>query len=250
MEFTLENTARATHAAGHNGKLVFIDLSNKEALSATNAYTGEWGRLSSFHDPDVFIELVMKESPLELIRSQGGINSLFDGAPDATNSYAKLKNARWSTRYWLCVDGYWLASGEDNEFYPFDEEGPDYMNFKESEFEIIATRPVKAKETVDVPVDESTYTQEILLSSGGYSAWVPCKVIFTGNRHTILKTVTGKEHCRKTSKLKLRDIDLRTEKEKAFDSFWNNLAECADNPRTLEQSLKIAFDAGVEWVGK
>ena len=65
--------------------------------------------------------------------------------------------------------------------------------------------------------DKPVYTKEFRVLGGQAEVWQKCKVVFTGKRYTIVENENGKEFSRKTAKIFIRDIDTRTDTEKAID---------------------------------
>ena len=69
------------------------------------------------------------------------------------------------------------------------------------------------------PKPQPVFTKEFAIKGGANIplVWKSCEVVYSGSRYTVVKTESGKEYSRKTAKLNIRDIDTRTDKEKAID---------------------------------
>ena len=151
MEFTLENTARATHAMASTspgsvhglykeGLYGFLELLRNDEWIETNYPVDD---LSLFNFT-------------ELSRPQSDIDALFEGAPEWATGYARLSDKVCTGHERLAVARYWVDDDkflfiEDDkdvkdeiiafgcEFNDEDEEGTAH---KKDNFTIIATRPV------------------------------------------------------------------------------------------------------------
>ena len=84
---------------------------------------------------------------------------------------------------------------------------------------------------------------------GGSDQWLPCEVLFKGSRHTIIKVSGGREYSHKTSKLKIRDIDLRTDEEKAID-YMNYAYSKGHSMADVLSEIKKDYVLGVKYTGK
>ena len=176
MEYTLENTARATHINWVDEKPSFIDLSDKLAPCATGIKTGEWiGLQNHWQNAGEFIDLVMSENPLELSRPHNEtreyFDSLFNDAPEWATGYARLSSKLCAglyehlsdSHYWLGAhlsDGrYWLGDGiflfiDDDkdvkdEILAFGHDDDEGIAHTKDKFTIIATRPPVRKTIID-----------------------------------------------------------------------------------------------------
>jgi len=63
------------------------------------------------------------------------------------------------------------------------------------------------------------FTQEFRVLGGSIEVWQKCKIVFQGKRYTVVENENGKEFSRKTAKIKIRDIDTRTDEDKAIAGF-------------------------------
>ncbi len=79
---------------------------------------------------------------------------------------------------------------------------------------------------------------------GGKNApaiWQPCEILFEGNKYIVVRNKDGREFSRRKSKIQIRDIDNRTDKEKAIDEVMSSAVIFA-NRETMENLLSIAYD--------
>jgi len=68
-------------------------------------------------------------------------------------------------------------------------------------------------------IERPLYTKEFRVLGGSNEVWQKCKIVFKGKRYTVVENENGKEFSRKTAKIKIRDIDTRTDEEKAIADF-------------------------------
>lgn len=104
-------------------------------------------------------------------------------------------------------------------------------------FELVCTR----EEFEAAKAERGKFTQEFLVNPA-HDNWLPCKILFQGAKHTILKTPSGREFSRRTAKLNIRDIDKRTDKERAVDDLLKGVG-AVNNSRFIAE---LAYD---KWVG-
>ena len=256
--FTKKNTAEETHVVINKGRVIFFNTSGVGSLYTLDGR--EW-----------YDEICNLPGVIELSRPQSDIVALFNDAPDWVTDYAWLIIGRDRVYYWLNDKGFMCL--DKSCITKFRRYGGNHAVM--TEFTIIATRPPveQPAEDATVAVDDEAlkefklyetnfhadseaskgkpvYTQEVFLQAGPNGAWMPCEVIFVGSRHTIVRTINGREHCRKTAKIKLRDIDTRTDEEKILDDmieYLTNQGIVTYDPIMLKM---IISRYGIEYTGK
>ncbi len=96
------------------------------------------------------------------------------------------------------------------------------------------------------PTPTSVFTKEFKVKGGTCETWQACKIVFVGKKYTVVENENGKEFSRKTAKITIRDIDTRTDKEKACDAIWKELDDTG-TPYDLRVAMELAYD---KWVGE
>ena len=111
---------------------------------------------------------------------------------------------------------------------------PYYFNVicTREEFEAAKTKRSK-KFTKEFNVRGGTNVPEV---------WQPCEVLFSGTRYIVVKNENGREFSRRKAKIKIRDIDKRTDKEKAVDDIVKTL----NRSMAYREAAEIIYD---KWVG-
>jgi len=84
------------------------------------------------------------------------------------------------------------------------------------------------------------FTKEFKVKGGTCETWQACKIVFVGKKYTVVENESGKEFSRKTAKITIRDIDTRTDKEKAIDEAYRS-------DLNVKENLAAAYD---KWVGE
>ena len=249
--FTLENTARATHARWTEMEsLVFFDFSGSDPQIASKHLRG-WFPFDQELPKDCF----------ELSRPQSDIQKLFEGAPEWATGYAKFRLCKDQDKYWIGKDGYLFLGIDSLGFQEFGKEGAGYQNFIESEFTIIATRPEckPAPEPVSV---KPVYTQEMVDNGEHPPVGVDCLASLGGSWFTFRPEYFGgcyvvghrfdkdREVSIAIDVLKFKPIDTRTDEEKAVESLNNfNLDMCKGWQDDVIGFIKSGEFYGVKWVG-
>ena len=133
-------------------------------------------------------------------------------------------------------------------------------------FRVVCTRDAfnKCVEEMTNMNIKPVYTKEFRVISGNSPVWQKCKIVFVGKRYTVVENENGKEFSRKTSKIAIRDIDTRTDKEKAIDDLdrtitmvnqsttdnYKSSTQFTTEAKTLLEVIKAGNIHGITWSGK
>ena len=240
--FTLENTARATHATqrglGCIEEIVFYDMS-KTPVMYLYSVSDEWSESGCSADD------IKNWAAIELSRPQSDIDALFNDAPDWATGYAEIKDRGY--HYWVSDTHYTALSARAHKFR-YNSQGPLVEGCLKSEFTIIATRPAKVVE------DKPVYTQAMADAGDDPIAGMSLTVSFVNGEQYPDSTLTylgdgvgcfkdsdGKECSFATCSVGFKPIDTRTDKQKAIAEILSY-----DHTQTFEGLLSDAYD---KWVG-
>jgi len=131
---------------------------------------------------------------------------------------------------------YDIHGGVYADFYGASDDG-----LNESWFSFVCTR----EEFESAKAERSKkFTKEFNVRGGTNvpEVWQPCEVLFSGTRYIVVKNENGREFSRRKAKIKIRDIDKRTDKEKAVDDMLMRI----NKREHLGDILGFVYD---KWVG-
>ena len=136
------------------------------------------------------------------------IEELFKSAPDDAEYYHYLSDHYWSA---------WIKDIRVNSYqYIIKDDKEPCISWQINNRDITSTG-----ELIPRPIKPSTpiYTKEFNVRGGLNieSVFQPCEILFEGNKYIIVRNSGGKEFARKRSRIIIRDIDTRTDVEKAKD---------------------------------
>ena len=88
-------------------------------------------------------------------------------------------------------------------------------------------------------MNKPVYTKEFMVRGGTNCdpVWQPCEILFSGKKYTVVRSKEGREFSRRTVKLNIRDIDIRTDKENIFNDMYKFISNVAKYQALDDRSL-------------
>ena len=92
------------------------------------------------------------------------------------------------------------------------------------------------------------YTKEFNVRGGSNiePVFQPCEILFEGDKYIVVRNNDGREFVRRRSRIIIRDIDTRTDEEKAFAVYWDSI-EYSIGVDSHKSAMEKAFKAGITW---
>lgn len=236
-EFTLENTKDATHVrwSDMNHQFVFLigdkvlwqDGKFRVAIDSETLYdinlTDQTGR--GYPTLEWFLKCGYLTERYDEIKGNGGaypvLNADHSNKPSAVDSELYVISthdnrhdltAMARDEYYSKHEKQWPKNDRINAIGQNGNNGEHYLHESESPLS-----PNFDSKTV--------YTQEVMLNNR--SGWVKAIVTHKGKRFTTFQVESGREYSRKNSKLKVRELDTRTDEEKLREALvevlWVNV---------------------------